>query len=367
MYLPRTLLSHLYTHLVRNTHPLSPPVLILVSLDPDALCACRILTALLKRDYIPHKVQPIAGYSELAAAGKDLVLPLTRQHGGQGGIVVCLGVGGLVDLEEMLALDGGENPETQMNMYDHGVEVWVVDARRPWNLQNVFGSGAMAPPEDQDTGITPAMAKRRRGVDQGKLLQSYTPGRGGIIVYDDGDIEQELSAEKEAFCALQDMPDIDEEADDGDLDEESDEEDVAEDSQTRKRKTWSDDDAEEEADSDVDADRPYQRRRSNSVCCNDTTRQVCVLTITLEYINTCHSHITSITTRTIGNVQPSFIFTTRSRSFITPAPTQNAVSTLASPQATQDEAKARSSAGSILFFRNISLGANIFNVVLACL
>lgn len=267
MYLPRTLLSHLYTHLVRNTHPLSPPVLILVSLDPDALCACRILTALLKRDYVPHKVQPVAGYSELAAAGKDLVLPLTRQHGGQGGIVVCLGVGGLVDLEEMLGLDGGEDPETQMNMYDHGVEVWVVDARRPWNLQNVFGTGAMAPPEEQDAAITPAIAKRRRGVNGGKLLPSYTPGRGGIIVYDDGDIEQELNAEKEAFIALQDMPDIDEEADDGDLDDESDSDDAVEDSQTRKRKTWSDDDADEEANSDDDdLDRPYQRRRSNSVC-----------------------------------------------------------------------------------------------------
>jgi cell division control protein 45 len=366
MYLPRTLLSHLYTHLVRNTHPLSPPVLILVSLDPDALCACRILTALLKRDYIPHKVQPIGGYSELAAAGKDLVLPLTRQHGGQGGIVVCLGVGGLVDLEEMLALDGGEDPETQMNMYDHGVEVWVVDARRPWNLQNVFGTGAMAPPEDQDTAITPAMAKRRRGVDAGKLLPSYTPGRGGIIVYDDGDIEQELSAEKEAFCALQDMPDIDEEADDADLDDESDEEDDAEDSQTRKRKTWSDDDAEEEADSDVDGDRPYQRRRSNSVCADALKRQGCILTIIPEHINTCHSHITSITTRKIGNVQPSFIFTTRSRSLITSTSTQSSFSTLASPQATQDEAKARSSTGSILLIRNISLRTNIFNAVLAC-
>jgi len=320
MYLPRTLLSHLYTHLVRNTHPLSPPVLILVSLDPDALCACRILTALLKRDYIPHKVQPVAGYSELAAAGKDLVLPLTRQHGGQGGIVVCLGVGGLVDLEEMLALDGGEDPETQMNMYDHGVEVWVVDARRPWNLQNVFGTGAMAPPEDQDAAITPAMAKRRRGVDQGKLLPSYTPGRGGIIVYDDGDIEQELSAEKEAFCALQDMPDIDEEADDGDLDEENDEEDSAEDSQTRKRKTWSDDDADEEADSDIEGDRPYQRRRSNSVCRKSSSGCVRILTVDSEQLNTCHSHLTIVTTtRTIGNVQPSFIFTTRSSPFITAA------------------------------------------------
>lgn len=289
MYLPRTLLSHLYTHLVRNTHPLSPPVLILVSLDPDALCACRILTALLKRDYIPHKVQPVAGYSELAAAGKDLVLPLTRQHGGQGGIVVCLGVGGLVDLEEMLGLDGGEDPDTQMNMYDHGVEVWVVDARRPWNLQNVFGTGAMAPPEEQDTGITPAIAKRRRGVDGGKLLHSYTPGRGGIIVYDDGDIEQELNAEKEAFCALQDMPDIEEDVDDGDLDEESDSEDAVEDSQTRKRKTWSDDDADEQANSDDDEDRPYQRRRSNSVCCTENEQGSEVLTRCLGNISTCHA------------------------------------------------------------------------------
>ena len=199
MYLPRNLLSHLYNHLLRTTHPLSPPVLILVSLEPDALCACRILTALLKRDYIPHKVQPVAGYSELSKAGQDLVRPLTRQQGGDGGVVVCLGVGGLVDLEETLGLD---QQEEGVEVMDHGVEVWLVDGRRPWNLQNVFGFGSAV---NDERAAPEGTLKRRRGVQQGKLLSSYAPGRGGIIVFDDGDIEQELGAEAEAFCSLQDL------------------------------------------------------------------------------------------------------------------------------------------------------------------
>ncbi|GAB7349260.1 hypothetical protein MBLNU459_g8412t2 [Dothideomycetes sp. NU459] len=276
MYLPRNLVSQLYAHLVRNTHPLSPPVLILVSLDPDALCACRILTALLKRDYIPHKVQPVAGYTELANAGRELVLPLTRQHGGDGGVVICLGVGGLVDLEEVLGLDGANEQEAQTDMQDHGVEVWVVDGRRPWNLQNVFGSGSLRS-EEQATEQE-ATVKRRRGVDQGKLLTTYAPGKGGVIVFDDGDIEQELGAEKDAFCALQDMPEIGED-DDDDNDEGDDDDDDAEsddgngshvadsdngDGDGRKRKSLSDADDDEDLYSGDEDDRPRQRRKSNS-------------------------------------------------------------------------------------------------------
>lgn len=272
MYLPRNLLSQLYTHLLRNTHPLSPPVLILVSLDPDALCACRILTALLKRDYIPHKVQPVAGYTELANAGRELVLPLTRQQGGDGGVVVCLGLGGLVDLEEVLSLDGVDEQNGQTDMQDHGVEVWVVDGRRPWNLQNVFGSGSTRP-EEQTTEQEVAL-RRRRGVDQGKLLPSYTPGKGGIIVFDDGDIEQELNAEKDAFCALQDMPEVGEDDDDDDdansEDDnqsqvaDSDDDDDDDEGSSRKRKSLNDEE-EDEVDSEDDEDRPRQRRKSNSV------------------------------------------------------------------------------------------------------
>src|ERR1700709_2196755 len=109
MYLPRHLLSHLYNHLVKTTHPLSPPVLILVSLDPDALCACRILTSLFKRDYIPHTIKPISGYADRARAGEDVVRPMRTTDGGSGGVVICLGVGGLVDLEALMGLEVDED------------------------------------------------------------------------------------------------------------------------------------------------------------------------------------------------------------------------------------------------------------------
>lgn len=261
MYLPRAQISQLYTALLQTTHPLSPPVLILTALTVDSLCATRILTALLKRDYIPHKVQPVSGYSHLQRAGQELVLPLTRGRGGEGGVVVCLGVGGLVDLEEVLGLDG-QNGEDGEDMRDHGVEVWVVEARRPWNLQNVFGSGALLHTAGEESAVIAA----RRGVDQGKILPSYRSGKGGVIVWDDGDIEAELSAEKEAFMELQKMPEITEDdlalestdSQDGDSDDDKE----LNSSQSRKRKaTGQETDDEEDGDED---ERPRQRRRSNS-------------------------------------------------------------------------------------------------------
>ncbi|KAF4554409.1 CDC45-like protein [Elsinoe fawcettii] len=248
MYLPRPLLSHLYTSLLSRLHPLSPPILLLVALTPDALCAARILTALLKRDYIPHKVQPVAGYGELGAAGQNLVCPLTRQRGGEGGVVICLGVGGMVDLEEVLGLEAvrAEGKEQGLEQ-DHGVEVWCLDGRRPWNLQNVFG------------GV--GEGEVVRGVERGRIGRTYRPGRGGVVVFDDGDIEAELGGEREAFCELVKMPELgDEELDDveeSEVEEDEDEDNAA----GRKRKSIGV--GEEESD-DEDNGRPRQRRRSNS-------------------------------------------------------------------------------------------------------
>ena len=261
MYLPRSQIAQFYTALLRTTHPLSPPVLILTALTVDSLCATRILTALLKRDYIPHKVQPVSGYSDLQRAGQELVLPLTKQRGGEGGVVVCLGVGGLVDLEEVLGLDGnatlGDGEEAE-DMRDHGVDVWVVDARRPWNLHNVFGSGfSTASASNEDSGPPVHIA----GVDEGKVLANYRSRRGGVIVWDDGDIESELSGEKEAFMELQKMPEINE--DDIALGEAgSDDGDEPNSSQGRKRKASSQE-SDDEGDTEGE-ERPRQRRRSNS-------------------------------------------------------------------------------------------------------
>jgi cell division control protein 45 len=256
MYLPRGLIAHLYQNLIKRNHAAAPPVLLLVALEPDALCACRILTALLKRDYIPHKIQPISGYGDLSRAADELVRPMRTSEGGSGGVVVCLGVGGMVDLEEILGLDVDENGEGGPG----DVEVWVMDARRPWNLSNVFGAPVGPDP------TTGELVRKHTGVDKGKLLQSYQSGRGGIIVFDDGDIEEEMDSERQAYCALEEMPELGDEADlDSDSDAE-DEERIPDSGQApKKRKSdWDEDD--ESMEEDSDDERPRQRRRSNSVC-----------------------------------------------------------------------------------------------------
>ncbi|KAF2493444.1 CDC45-like protein [Lophium mytilinum] len=251
MYLPRELISQLYLHLLRTNHTLSPPVLLLVALEPDALCACRILTALLKRDYIQHKIQPIAGYGDLTRAGEELVRPMRTTDGGSGGVVICLGVGGMVDLEHELGLEVDENGEGGFG----GVEIWLMDSRRPWNLTNAFGSPLFPDPQ------TGELVRAQPGLDQGRISQAYKPGRGGVVIFDDGDIEEELAAERTAYCSLEEMPEL------GDVDDaldgaESEMEDDAPISgqAPKKRKSWGMD----EDDSDDDDGPPRQKRRSNS-------------------------------------------------------------------------------------------------------
>lgn len=272
MYLPRSLLSTLYLHLQRTHHPLSPPVLILVALEPDALCGCRILTHLLKRDYIPHKIQPIAGYGDLEKAGRDVIRPMMESQGGSGGVVVCLGVGGLVDLGGLLGIEGDGEGSGGFS----GVEVWVVDARRPWNLGNVFGGSPIGQPAKDDEE---APIRKQAGVEAGRIERSYKPGRGGIIVFDDGDIEEELEAERDAYLALVDMPEVDDREDSDGSDTESDDEDpsvaVGNLGRGQKRKSWSDrDDEDASSGDDDDDDRPRQRRRSNSVSGKSRLQQI---------------------------------------------------------------------------------------------
>lgn len=256
MYLPRSLISHLYQHLRRTYHSLSPPILVLVALEPDALCACRILTALLKRDYIQHKIQPIAGYSDLAHVGETLVQPMRVQQGGSGGLVVCLGVGGLVDMSSMLGLDDTEDGEDPSG----GVEVWIVDAQRPWNLGNVFG-GNPADHALQETNDNSRL--RGSGVAGGQIQPTYKPGRGGIIAYDDGDIDEGLEKERDAYCALAEMPDVEDNGESDGSESDSDAPGLISERNSKKRKSWEVPDEDDE-DSEVENSRPRQRRRSNS-------------------------------------------------------------------------------------------------------
>ncbi|KAI0520899.1 CDC45-like protein [Xylaria bambusicola] len=255
MYLPRDLISKLYIHLQSTRHPLSPPVLILVALEPDALCACRILTRLLKHDYIPHKIHPVAGYGDLERAGQELVAPMMESRGGSGGVVICLGVGGMVDMGTILGLEI-EGEESSFN----GVEVWVIDSHRPWNLGNVFGGFPLDPVSDPSASF---QSRAPIGVTSGRIERAYKPGKGGIVVFDDGDIEEELHAERDAYLNLVDMPDVEDDGEgynDGDSESEQEPEEETAARPGQKRKSWSDRDES----SDEDDDRPRQRRRSNS-------------------------------------------------------------------------------------------------------
>ena len=215
-----------------------------------------MLAQLLKGDYISHKIIPIAGYGALEKTGRNEIKPMMESEGGSGGTVICLGVGGLVDLGTLLGIDT-EGDEGSFG----GVEVWVIDARRPWNLGNVFGGIPSIP---QIEGVKPA-SQKLSGLDGAKILSGYKPGKGGIIVCDDGDIEEELDTERDAYMALVDMPEVEEDGSNDGSDTESEDEELNPNDPLpgQKRKSWSDRD--EEADSSDD-DRPAQRRRSNSVC-----------------------------------------------------------------------------------------------------
>ena len=266
MHLPREQISLLYSQLVQTTHPSSTPVLILTSLTVDSLCATRILTSLLKRDFIAHTIIPISGYSDLQRAGATLVLPLAKQRGGDGGTVICLGLGGAVPLEQILGLDGiNEDGVQDVDMDNHGVEVWIIDAHRPWNLGNIFGESSLALNEEGDGVVRP----QRRGVKDARLMPTYKPGRGGIIVWDDGNLEADLHAEKEAYFGLQGMPDITKDdlamssEDEGDGQDENAEQDLESTGQKRKR-SGSLGESETDEGTDDEEFRPKQRRRSNS-------------------------------------------------------------------------------------------------------
>lgn len=259
MYLPRSLISKLYQHLLVSHHSQSPIVLILVALEPDALCACRILTALLKGDLIQFQIHPICGYDDLERVGRTQVKPMRTQDGGSGGVVVCLGVGGLVDMCSTLGLEYvGEEDGCG------GVEVWLIDARRPWNIGNIFGGNPQdVPPQGG------GRSERNRMVDRGRIQQSYRPGQGGIVVYDDGDIEEDLGAEGEAFFALREMEDVAELGDESDLSDHdsadgSDEGTFDRPRTSKKRKSGSEGTGEDEYPSDEEHHRSRRRRRSHS-------------------------------------------------------------------------------------------------------
>ncbi|KAI5803312.1 CDC45-like protein [Peziza echinospora] len=262
MYISRDLFAAAYNHLKHNASSTNPSVLILVALDTDSLCATRILTQLLKRDFLLHKIHPVAGYKDLKKANETLIKGNDDLK-----FVICLGMGGMVDMEESLDLKKGDGST---------VECWLVDSRRPWNLHNIFGGKDGV---EGNEGALAAGAARRRGIAGAKVGGGrWDVGSrvGGIKCFDDGDIEEEMENEGNAFNELVGMPELDSDDDSSDEDDDEDEEDdevagsdgnedgsnglIKEAVNGNSRKRKSDDGSDRDSDSGDDSGRDRARR-----------------------------------------------------------------------------------------------------------
>eukprot|EP01134_Creolimax_fragrantissima_P007045 CFRG7045T1 len=101
------------------SHP-AASILILAAPDVDAVCACRLLTILLRADYIPYEILPVAGYDDIAQAKEDLVNSNDALRS-----VIMLNCGSNIDVMEIF------------DDADH-INFYIIDSHRPVHLSNVF-------------------------------------------------------------------------------------------------------------------------------------------------------------------------------------------------------------------------------------
>ncbi|KAL9936585.1 hypothetical protein V8E36_004653 [Tilletia maclaganii] len=227
-------------------------VLILVAPDVDAICAARVLIQLLKADDIPYHVIPVNGYATLHQVVEEHIIDNDNLHS-----VIFLNLGSVLSLPNYFA-----TRESVAQGFSEGFPlppnctIHVLDAHRPWNLDNLFATSAvmsrLAIWDDGDV--------QEQLVGLGDPEDPNTPGypNAGIVsrAYealefegdDDEDSEDEESSEEE-----------DGDEDDDDDDEGLDAEEAAE--RRRRRAKWGLEDEDEGEDEDDTSPRKKKRRK----------------------------------------------------------------------------------------------------------
>ncbi|GAA99765.1 uncharacterized protein L969DRAFT_95680 [Mixia osmundae IAM 14324] len=145
-------------------------LLILCAPDVDAICAARILTTLLKEDWIAFTLVPVSGWSELERINVERIdgnLDLRS--------IVLINFGATKDLIELDVLSPSP-----------GVRIHVIDSHRPYNLDNLF---------------------------------SFKVPYQDVFIWDQNEVA-DLDEERRAFEALDAEPDSSSEEEDADTDEE---------------------------------------------------------------------------------------------------------------------------------------------------
>lgn len=180
MYYEIRQIAEPYNDILRDSssHSSCQLVIFVSCLNIDALCATKMLSQLLKRQLVQLQIVPVFGYAELKSHYSRLDDNINS--------VILVGCGGSIDIESFFEIDP---KELLVDNEDKDVEkgakyrrnIYVFDAHRPWNLDNLFGSDI-------------------------------------VNCMDDGTVEEELSEQKKAYFRLLEL---DNEMKEGDDEEET--------------------------------------------------------------------------------------------------------------------------------------------------
>ncbi|CBJ26130.1 conserved unknown protein [Ectocarpus siliculosus] len=96
-------------------------VLVFVAPNCDAMCACRILSYMLRADAVSYKIKPVAGYGDISAANEELIKGNEDIRS-----VVMINCGAICNVVDLLSQ---LSPEAY---------VYIVDSNRPVHLANVY-------------------------------------------------------------------------------------------------------------------------------------------------------------------------------------------------------------------------------------
>ncbi|CAI4608147.1 CCQ_1a_G0035590.mRNA.1.CDS.1 [Saccharomyces cerevisiae] len=137
MYYGISQFSEAYNKILRNSssHSSCQLVIFVSCLNIDALCATKMLSLLFKKQLVQSQIVPIFGYSELRRHYSQLDDNINS--------LLLVGFGGVIDLEAFLEIDPqGYVIDTDEKSGEQSFrrDIYVLDAHRPWNLDNIFGS-----------------------------------------------------------------------------------------------------------------------------------------------------------------------------------------------------------------------------------
>ncbi|GHJ86317.1 hypothetical protein NliqN6_2719 [Naganishia liquefaciens] len=195
-------------------------LVIFAAIDLDALLASRILVNLLRQEDIPYTLIPISGYSELEAR-KNQIFGIdpdadedeqTVSQDCEVHTLILISLGSLLPIASYFPLESG-------------CHIHLIDAHRPYNLDNLFGNGVNDGRGD-DAGVAAFFRNSSRQSEEDGDQEAQF---GRIWVWTDGE-DSKLTNVKTSWEKLEYEPDSDDSsADSSSSDSETEDEDNDED------------------------------------------------------------------------------------------------------------------------------------------